>query len=138
LQRRQRLLRGFGQTIDDEGEHLARLHDHALHVAEFTGNVFRGADLELLLELLPPRLVRRRAAHLQHAEREGSTDGEPPHQRRSREPVTPRGPAQREPACRTGRRRERARRERAAPQLHSVDETRLERGDRGGVGLGIA
>ena len=38
-----------GQTLGDEGEHLARLHDGALHAAQDLGHVLGRADGELLL-----------------------------------------------------------------------------------------
>ena len=45
--------RGLGlrrQALGDEAEHLARLHDGALHVPELTGDVLRAADGEALLQ----------------------------------------------------------------------------------------
>ena len=53
LQRGQRRLRLGRQALGDERDHLARLHDGALHVAELPGDVLGGPDGEALLEPRP-------------------------------------------------------------------------------------
>ena len=50
LQCGQGLLRFVGKGFDDEAEQLPELHESALHVAELAGDVFGGADRELLVE----------------------------------------------------------------------------------------
>ncbi len=58
LQGGERFLRLVGECFEDETDELARLHQHALHLAEFLGDVLGGADGELLVELRPPLLGR--------------------------------------------------------------------------------
>ena len=54
LQRGERLLRLVGQALGDEADHLADLHQHALHLAQLVGDVLGGADGELGVELGAP------------------------------------------------------------------------------------
>ena len=68
LQCGERLLRLVGQRLEDEADELARLHQHALHLAEFLGDVLGGADGELLVEFGPPFLGAAEAADLRHGE----------------------------------------------------------------------
>ena len=53
-----------GQPLGDEADHLAGLHQHALHLAELLGDVLGGADGELLVELGPALGRGADAAHL--------------------------------------------------------------------------
>ena len=52
LQRGQRLLGVVGQRLHDEAQQLAELHQRALHVAQFAGDVLRRADGEPLVHLV--------------------------------------------------------------------------------------
>ena len=63
LQRGERVLGFVRQRFEDERDQLARLHQHALHLAEFLGDVFGGADGELFVELGTAFLGRADAAH---------------------------------------------------------------------------
>ena len=82
LQGGQRRLRLGRQALGDEGDHLARLHDGALHVAEHLGHVLRRPDGELLLELGrgPRRRPHRGPSRCPSAHPPG---GRPPHTSRT-------------------------------------------------------
>ena len=58
LQHGERPLRLVGQSLGDEADELADLHQHALHLAELLGDVLGGADGELGVER-GPALGRR-------------------------------------------------------------------------------
>ena len=89
LQGGQRRL-GLGrQALGDEGDHLAGLHDGALHAAEDLGDVLGGLDGELLLELGPLLLVGPPAPHIEDAPVEAAPGGEPPHAQLALELVAP-------------------------------------------------
>ena len=87
LQRGERRLRFGRQAFGDEADQLARLHDGALHVPQLTGDVFGGADRELLLEGRSGLLVGSRSAHLHHGVVGAASSREPPDPRRSVEAI---------------------------------------------------
>ncbi len=87
LQGGERFLRFVGERLEDERDQLARLHQHALHLAEFLGDVLRCADGELLVELRPTFLGRSDAAHPRHGEPCRVASGELPDARRPVEPA---------------------------------------------------
>ncbi len=51
LERRERCLGILGQRLEDEADHLAGLHQDALHLAELFRDILRGPDRELRVEL---------------------------------------------------------------------------------------
>ena len=87
LQRGQRGLGLRGQTLGDERDHLAGLHDGALHVAEHLGHVFGGANDELLLEAGALFVGRPPSAQLHRGPVRAAPGGQPPHARLSLEPA---------------------------------------------------
>ena len=68
-------------------EHLARLHDGALHVAELACHVLGRADRELLLERGPRLGVARGPRDLHHREVRAAPGGQPPDPSRALEAV---------------------------------------------------
>ena len=68
LQRGERILGFVGQRLEDERDQLAGLHQHALHLAEFLGDVLGGSNGELLIERSSSLLVAGDAANLRHRE----------------------------------------------------------------------
>ena len=89
LQRGQRGL-GLGrETLGDEGDHLARLHDGALHVAELAGDVLGGADGELLLEAARASSSAAAPRTFTTAQWPAAAGGQPPDPGRATEPLAP-------------------------------------------------
>ena len=83
--------RGLGlgrQPIGDEGDHLTRLHDRPLHVAEHLSHVLRGADGELLLEAGALFVGRPAAAQLHRRPVDTPPARESPHAGLALEPVS--------------------------------------------------
>ena len=79
LQRGERLLGLVGQALGDEADHLADLHQHALHLAQLGGDVLGGADGELQVELGAPLGGRDDAPRPSAGVAAGAARRHPPH-----------------------------------------------------------